>query len=173
MIVFAVGALTLSGCSPPEDGTRSETEAVGTGWSRVNVPVPRAAARMARIGNIGPKEFSFREEMLINFWASSCGPCRLEMPLLERLSRSGTRVIGVSRDNIQRYAQATIRSRSITFPNYSDASADVMFGLRHALYPNGIPTTVIVRDGRVRWVHIGPFNTYAELKSAVADRMTR
>lgn len=159
------------GCSQTPDHTdRGAASSLKEGWTRVDVPLPTAALRMNRIGQVGPERLPPDGTVVINFWASTCGPCRKEIPLFERLSRAGVRVVGVSRDNILRYAKAEIRDRHLTFPNYSDASGDVMFGLKRVLFPNGIPTTVIVRGGRVRWVHIGAFASYPELTKSIVDK---
>jgi thiol-disulfide isomerase/thioredoxin len=67
---------------------------------------------------------------LINFWATTCMPCRAEMPELEKLHReagdAGLQVIGVSLDDPVRKAQipALLAKLQITYPNFSiDATA--------------------------------------------------
>ncbi len=59
--------------------------------------------------------------LLINFWATWCGPCRKEMPELDRLYREysgrGFTVIGVSVDRASRSRISKfVRSRGISYP---------------------------------------------------------
>nr|WP_183407078.1 TlpA disulfide reductase family protein [Nocardioides marmorisolisilvae] len=168
VLLIALG----SGCSLGGVSQASDDHVLRTGWSATDVAVPKAAARMKRIGSAGPLQIRTDRPIVINFWSSTCGPCRKEMPMLERLSHDGVQVVGVSRDNLLKYARKEIRDRKVTFPNYSDASGDVMFGLSKVLYPNGIPTTIVVSGGRVRWVHIGAFASYSELHRSVLNRLT-
>lgn len=88
--------------------------------------------------------------LVINVWASWCGPCRAEMGSLERLARRfGGRqfnVIGVSTDDDGRAAAAFLRQAGVTFPNYLDSN----LVLENMLGADRIPLTLLVdADGRV------------------------
>ncbi len=88
--------------------------------------------------------------LLINVWASWCGPCRAEMGSLERLARryAGKQfnVIGISTDDDADAAAAFIQQAQITFDNYLDRKLQ----LENMLGANAIPLTVLVdAKGRV------------------------
>lgn len=88
--------------------------------------------------------------LLINVWASWCGPCRAEMGSLERLSRryggKQFNIIGISTDDDANAAMAFIRRAQITFDNYLDSK----LMLENMLGANTIPLTILVdADGRV------------------------
>ena len=88
--------------------------------------------------------------LIINVWASWCGPCREEMGSLERLSRrfggKQFNIIGVSTDDDARAAAAFIARAGITFDNYLDKN----LLLEHMLGADTIPLTLLVdAHGRV------------------------
>jgi len=88
--------------------------------------------------------------LLINVWASWCGPCRAEMPSLQRLSKryngKAFNVIGVSTDDYKKLAEAFIEQTGVTFENFIDSK---LF-LENMLGANTIPLTVFVdENGRV------------------------
>ncbi len=88
--------------------------------------------------------------LIINVWASWCGPCRAEMGSLERLSRrfNGKQfnIIGVSTDDHANAAAAFLRQAKVTFDNYHDRK----LLLEAMLGANTIPLTVLVdAQGRV------------------------
>ena len=88
--------------------------------------------------------------LLINVWASWCGPCRAEMPSLQRLSKRYNgkefNVIGISTDDYKKSAEAFIEQTGITFENFLDSH---LF-LENMLGANTIPLTVLVdENGRV------------------------
>jgi peroxiredoxin len=94
--------------------------------------------------------------VLINFWASWCGPCRVEMPHLNRLhdkyKASGFTVLGVNIDDDPRHGAATAVRWGIRFPVLLDADKAVT--RRYDL--GAMPSTVLVdRDGRIRYLHRG------------------
>ena len=96
------------------------------------------------------------EVIMLNFWASWCGPCREEMPLLSdlhaRYEPVGFQVWGVNVDANREDAQAMLNKIPVEFPVLFDAESDVskLFGVE------AMPTSVFIdRDGNVRYVHKG------------------
>jgi len=87
--------------------------------------------------------------VVVNVWASWCGPCRVEAPLLEKASRRyGDRVafLGVDARDREADARGFLRRYGITYPNVVDADDAVvaLLGLR------GFPTTYVFdRSGRM------------------------
>ena len=94
--------------------------------------------------------------VLINFWATWCGPCRQEMPQLARLHEkyrsAGLVVLGVSVDDDVRHASEVAQRLGLGFAVLQDS--DKAVSRRYDLAT--MPTTVLVdRDGRVRYLHRG------------------
>lgn len=88
--------------------------------------------------------------LIINVWASWCGPCRAEMASLERLADryNGKQfnVIGVSTDDDRHAAAAFIKQSRLTFDNFLDRK----LLLENMLGANTIPLTVLIdTDGRI------------------------
>jgi peroxiredoxin len=94
--------------------------------------------------------------VMINFWATWCGPCRQEMPLLDELysryQRVGFSLLGVNIDDDSRRAMDMISELGVSFPVLFDARKEVS-----RLYEvDAMPVTVIVdREGNVRHIHEG------------------
>jgi peroxiredoxin len=94
--------------------------------------------------------------VMINFWATWCGPCRQEMPLLEQLHAKyeplGFTLLGVNVEPDSAAATIWLKGMPVTFPILFDTKNAVaeQFGVM------GMPSSVFVdREGRVRYVHRG------------------
>lgn len=96
--------------------------------------------------------------VLINFWATWCGPCRQELPLLDRIHQryqdAGFAVLGINVEGEDKVAEAEamIGSAGVTFPVLVDEGQRIseLYGLE------AMPTSVVVdRDGVVRYIHRG------------------
>ena len=94
--------------------------------------------------------------VMINFWATWCGPCRQEMPLLEQLHAKyeslGFTLLGVNVEPDSAQAQDWLKRVPVTFPIVFDRDNKVsaQFGVE------AMPSTVLIdREGRVRHVHRG------------------
>ena len=101
--------------------------------------------------------------VMINFWATWCGPCRQEMPLLDdlyaRYNRVGFNLLGVNIDDDSRRAMQMVKELGVNFPVLFDESKEVS-----RLYQvEAMPVTVLVdREGTVRHVHHGYKPGYEE-----------
>jgi thiol-disulfide isomerase/thioredoxin len=94
--------------------------------------------------------------VLVNFWASWCGPCRKEMPVLEQLNRQyhnkGVALLGVNVEPDSAAATDWLKATPVSFPILFDVDSKVS-----KLYQvEGMPNTVILdRKGNVRYIHRG------------------
>ena len=94
--------------------------------------------------------------VLINFWASWCGPCRQEMPVLDRLHHryedTGFAVLGINVEGDSGSAREIVDKTNVTFPILFDDEQKVS-----ELYSlEAMPSTVVVdRDGVIRYIHRG------------------
>jgi thiol-disulfide isomerase/thioredoxin len=94
--------------------------------------------------------------VLLNFWASWCGPCRQEMPILDELhkryERAGFKVLGVNVEPDSAEANRLLKKIPVTFPILYDTDSTVS-----KLYDvQAMPTTVLIdRDGNQRFLHKG------------------
>jgi len=101
------------------------------------------------------------EVVLINFWATWCGPCRQEMPQLNQLyaqyRAAGFTLLGVNIDDKRNNAEAMMKKLGVHFPTLFDSDKRVA-----RLYDvDTMPATLLIdRDGRVRYVHRGYRNGY-------------
>jgi peroxiredoxin len=92
--------------------------------------------------------------VLINFWASWCGPCREELPAFEALYQEyqdlGVEILAVNVDDEAEKANVLLQDIEVSFPVLFDTSGEVS-----QLYDvSAMPTTVIVdRDGNIRVLH--------------------
>ena len=96
------------------------------------------------------------EVVMINFWATWCGPCRQEMPLLAQLHTKyeplGFTLLGVNVEPDSAAAVDWLKGVPVGFPILFDRDSAVAgrFGVE------GMPSTVFVdRNGQVRYVHRG------------------
>ncbi len=105
--------------------------------------------------------------VLLNFWATWCGPCREEMPLLSKAqaqhAADGLQVVGVAMDPPQS-AQAFLRQVKVDYPILIGIDAEpeptTLFGDTAGLLPYSV---LIGRDGRILATKLGPL-TQAELQ---------
>lgn len=130
---------------------------VAASQSPVNVGAvaPDFALRSTAGGNLRLSEHR-GQVVMINFWATWCGPCRQEMPKLDeifaRYEPAGFALLGVNIDEDAERAQRLADELGVSFPLLFDDEQNVS-----RLYDvQAMPMTVMVdRSGKVRSVHYG------------------
>ncbi len=133
-------------------------------------PTAQAAGEVApafSLKNLNPKseltdvslEGLRGQVVLLNFWATWCGPCKLEMPHLDAIYKDlkdqGFVVVSVSIDDARDKSQIkpTVMSKKLTFPVVHDQDTSVVSQYNPT---KTLPYTVIIdREGRIANVHQG------------------
>jgi peroxiredoxin len=102
--------------------------------------------------------------VMVNFWATWCGPCRQEMPQLNKLYEkyrgSGFVLLGVNVDDDTRNAASVAGKLGVKFPVLWDTDKAVSKRYDLATMPS---TVLIDRDGKVRYVHRGYRDGFEDL----------
>lgn len=126
------------------------------GWLRAP-DLPEAAPPFALPdldGNVVTLDDFAGRTVVLNFWATWCGPCRVEIPSFSAYARAHPDVVvlGIAADGPA--------SRLRAFARQHDMSYAVLQGDARVLSAYGIgtyPTTVVIRpDGTVKHAHVGP-----------------
>jgi thiol-disulfide isomerase/thioredoxin len=94
--------------------------------------------------------------VMLNFWASWCGPCRQEMPLLDAMSKKyskmGFVLYGVNVEKDNKPAKKMLADLGVTFPILFDPESKLS-----SLYNvDAMPTSVFIdKKGQIRYVARG------------------
>jgi len=101
--------------------------------------------------------------VVVNVWASWCGPCRTEMPALQRVALQRGRsvaFIGVNLKDNRAEAKTFLREVPLSYPSYEDPDGQIY----NAYALAGAPSTIFYdAAGHKAFTHQGPFLTTAVL----------
>jgi thiol-disulfide isomerase/thioredoxin len=159
---------------PIVEATSTQVTTVAAGEEPAATPLPNVAAPSSSKPTLAP-DFSlpdlFDESLnrslmiyegrpvILNFWASWCVPCKVEMPALqhayEKYNDSGLIVLGVNQTFVDDLdaARDFVNDLALTFPNARDDTGNTSEGLYQVI---GLPTSVFITpDGEVAHKQIG------------------
>jgi len=129
----------------------SSTVSAGT----VQAPAPDFTLKSDSGENLRLSEMR-GEVVLINFWASWCGPCRQEMPILSELhdkyKAMGFTVLGINVEENSSDARKLLKEMPVSFPVLFDNDSSVSKQYDVAAMPS---TVLVDRDGNMRYLHKG------------------
>lgn len=112
--------------------------------------------------------------IMLNFWATWCGPCRQEIPVLNALHSEfqplGFELLGVNIDEQPGKALKMAEDLNVSYPVLFDKEKIVskLYGVK------AMPTTVLIdRSGKVRHIHHGYKSSYDQLYHEQISRLMR
>lgn len=112
--------------------------------------------------------------ILVNFWATWCGPCRQELPEFEKLKQKyakyGFEVWAVNVDNDSNEAIKFIKPLGLSFPILFDSGLITSQQYKVETMPS---TFLLDRDGRVRFIHHGFQPSYVEKYDAEIHQLVK
>ena len=177
--LLAIVAVVVVGLLQAGDGESSDADRTSLSPAEVREPLtgqpPVLAALHRRSGQLVPGGLDrFDEELrslrgfpvVVNLWASWCGPCKFEIPFLQRQFREhGTKVafLGVNSDDSESGAREAAAKLPMPYPSVVDPRAN----LAGRLGARGLPVTVFYdREGKEAYVHQG---AYPDAEHLAAD----
>jgi len=121
-------------------------------------------------GRLGLASFPGKT-IVLNFWASWCGPCRREAPGLQRTWEAfrtrGVQFLGVDLLDDEPAARAFLKEFRITYPSVSDPSGSLVDG--YGVF--GLPTTYLIDpSGTIRYRFVG-YTDEASLRTTLAEML--
>jgi cytochrome c biogenesis protein CcmG/thiol:disulfide interchange protein DsbE len=172
--ILAVG-LALAGCGG------AQPKSVAPGPAQQAVAFKGSPAVLASLHHqadqlLGGGTAAFRTRLrslrghpvVVNKWASWCGPCRIEFPAFQRASvRYGRQVafIGIDGKDANSSAKTFLRQFPVSYPSYTDPGSNIANSIQAAIY---FPQTVYFnRAGQMVYDHAGPYESAQALESDI------
>jgi thiol-disulfide isomerase/thioredoxin len=105
--------------------------------------------------------------VVVNVWASWCGPCRFEFPIMQQAAaRYGKRVafLAVNSQDSDAAAEQFLREAPVPYPSYTDPGKDIARSLGAGGYP---ATAFYDRQGEMVQLKQGPYTDLAGLRADI------
>ncbi len=171
ILVLAVVAVVLAAaaCSGGGNGGSVTEESGG-------LPAPGKLAPAFELENLAGEPVSLADyrgrPVMLNFWASGCGPCQMEMPVFEWLARNedwqaeDIVILAVNQGESPALVSQFVAVFGITFPVLLDKN----YAVSIAYNVRFLPTTYFIdKDGIIREIKIGAIISTADLEARLND----
>ncbi|MFB3739187.1 MAG: TlpA family protein disulfide reductase [Candidatus Velamenicoccus archaeovorus] len=163
-VLVSLALVSATGC------TGDVQDAVGTAVVEVSGAMPTLSGTTLQGSELSPADYRGRV-VVVNFWATWCGPCRREQPVLsaaqEEAGPDGPVFLGVNYRDDPAAARAYLEEFDVAYPSMPDRSG----ALAYRFGVPGLPSTIFVdAAGRMRYRVVGAL-TASEL-SDLLGRLT-
>ena len=173
-LAIAFACLPLAACGTEEAGNGSKPPDYEKALAGAPKPLADLYAQPNEILSGGTEAFQKRiaglrgYPVVVNQWASWCGPCRFEFPLFQRASADfGKRVafLGVDSQDSEDAAKTFLEEEPVPYPSYSDPDKEIGELLEATL---GLPDTSFYdAKGKLVFTKQGPYDDQAELTADI------
>ncbi len=173
-LAASAALLALAGCGGSASGGGSSHP----DYAKALAGSPPALAALHRQGSrlLGGGRDAFEARLarlrgypvVVNVWASWCGPCRFEFPTLQKLAaRYGKKVafLGIDAEDSDDAASTFLGEKPVPYPSYTDPDKKLAESLGvHVGFPD---TAFYDRRGRLVYLKQGPYSDDSELEADV------
>ncbi|MFE1393657.1 TlpA family protein disulfide reductase [Nocardiopsis alba] len=166
--------LALTGCAGGTEiqtGGEEDRFISGDGSATVfeagdRVPVPEVGGTTFEGDELALADYEGRI-LVLNVWASWCGPCRAEQPVLDEVFAEygdlGVDFLGVNIKDNETAALAYTENKGVEYPSLYDQPGEIPQAFRETVPPRAIPSTLVISpEGEIAARVIGP-TTYGQL----------
>lgn len=170
LIVVVVIGLTQTGSGSTGDPTKFDLPAAKSELAAAPAPLKELYAQANTLIGGGQDAFDARLEdlkgtpLVINKWASWCGPCQAEFPVFQNATlEHGKEVgfIGLNSGDKDPAAKRFLATRPLPFPSYTDPDSRIA---QVREIGAGFPMTFFVdRTGKTVYTHTGPYTSQDQL----------
>jgi thiol-disulfide isomerase/thioredoxin len=179
LALVAVVVIGLAQAGEEETGSPEQAPAFDLAQAKRDLAgAPPALAALheqsASILTGGMKAFQTRLDALrgtpvvINKWASWCGPCRAEFPIFQQVAAERGKTVaflGVNGTDKRPAAERFLAERPLPYPSYEDPDEEIARALKAAKF---YPMTIFVdARGRTAFIKAGEYTTRAELEADI------
>ncbi|HWK27430.1 MAG TPA: TlpA disulfide reductase family protein [Solirubrobacter sp.] len=170
VVVVVIGLTQAGGGSDLGDGT--DFDIAGAKRELSTAPAPLGGLYAQANTLIGGGESALNQRLdtlkgtpvVLNKWASWCGPCQAEFPVFQHAALAHGKTIaflGINSGDKDPAAKKFLATRPLPFPSYTDGDSKIAFAREIAA---GFPMTQFIdRDGKVAFTHSGPYRSEDEL----------
>ena len=180
-IIFTLIVLTLVALFVGSSCNSNDRTTTTTATNSVYPPLPpvvlETEMRAASGSPIKLSDYSGKV-LLVNLWATWCGPCRLETPELVKLHKEyqarGVEMVGLSTENPDASAQRVVDFVKAFNVDYHVGWATPEVALTLMQGRDAIPQSfIITREGRIlkRFIGFSPATTPPQLRQALEDAL--
>ena len=161
-LLLLIAALTIAGCG----GGSDDGQGIAPGNEAPDFQLQNLNGQMVSLSELRGRP------VILNFWASWCGPCRLEMPVFQEVYQDemwkagGLVILAVNLGESSERVQEFTDFYGLTFPILLDTSSRVGMTYNAATLPT---TYFIDNDGIIRSIRRGAFTNRQDIDRLILD----
>jgi cytochrome c biogenesis protein CcmG, thiol:disulfide interchange protein DsbE len=173
--VVVIGLTQASGSDDTGDAAKFDLPAAKRTLEAAPAPLNGLYAQANELIPGGEGAFSSRlaelkgHPLVINKWASWCGPCQAEFSIFQNVAKERGKSVGFLGLNVNdtdSHARGFLSKRPLPFPSYVDPDEKLTGSLKAPL--KVAPITIFIgRDGKVATFHSGAYTSQAKLNADI------
>jgi cytochrome c biogenesis protein CcmG, thiol:disulfide interchange protein DsbE len=173
-VAALLAAVAIAGCGGSDSGNPDSRLTLEQARTPIAGAPPQLAAIRSQANQLlegGSDAFDARLEQLrgipvvVNKWASWCGPCRFEFPWFQSLAeKRGAQIafLGVNSNDSSGSAETFLTELPLPYPSYDDSNLDIAQELGGP--PQAMPATAFYdRTGKLAYTHVGQYQDESDL----------
>jgi len=168
LVLLAAALVLTAACSGGDENNNGEADG--------GLPAPGKRAPALSLANLAGETVTLADyrgqPVVLNFWASWCGPCQMEMPVFQWLANNpdwqaeDVVILAVNQGESADLVKAFGSYYGLTFPLLLDTDYQVSFAYNVRLLPT---TFFIDKDGIIQEIKTGAIISTADLEARLND----